>query len=94
MSQGYSKGSNNMPEHIIVRLEITPPAKKELEQLAERSGMTQVAMTSRIIEWFAGQSELIQAAILGHYPPEIQADIAKLILSRMSDKDLRPKRTA
>jgi hypothetical protein len=73
-----------MATRIVVRIEITPNAKKALEDLGDKSGMTQVALTSRIIEWFANQSELVQAAILGHYPPEIQADIAKLIIKRMA----------
>jgi len=72
-----------MAARIVVRLEITPNAKKQLEDIGDRSGMTQVSLTSRIIEWFSGQTELVQAAILGHYPAEIQADIAKLILKRM-----------
>lgn len=51
--------------------------------------MTQVAMTSRLIEWFTGTSELIQAAVLGAYPVEIQSDIAKLILKRMAEDERR-----
>jgi hypothetical protein len=48
--------------------------------------MTQVAVMSRITEWIAGQDQLIQAAILGHYPTAIESDVAKLILKKMIDK--------
>jgi len=69
---------------IIVRIELTPGAKEHLTGIAKRNGMTQVAVTSRLLEWFAQQSELVQAAILGHYPHAIQAEIAELILKRMT----------
>lgn len=41
-------------------------------------------MMSRLVEWFAGQPELIQAAVMGRYPGEIEADVAKLILKKMA----------
>jgi hypothetical protein len=69
---------------IIVRLELTPSAKEHLHTISRRNGMAQVTVTSRLVEWFATQSELVQAAILGHYPHAIQAEIAELILKRMT----------
>lgn len=74
----------HMSRRYIMRIELTASAKQKLSNLSERHGMTQVAMMSRIVEWFAAQSELIQAAVLGRYPAEIQADVAKLILTRMA----------
>lgn len=75
-----------MASRIIVRIELTPIAKERLNELSDRAGMTQVAMLSRLVEWFAGQSELIQAAVMGHYPTEVESDIAKLILKKMASK--------
>jgi methyl coenzyme M reductase beta subunit len=75
-----------MAKRVIIRIEISPQAKNRVNELSRQNGMTQVAMTSRMIEWFAGQSELIQAAVLGRYPKEIEVDIAKLILQRMAGK--------
>ena len=66
-----------------MRIELTGPAKNKLATLSDRHGMTQVAMMSRLVEWYAGQSELIQGAVMGHYPAEIAGDVAKLILKRM-----------
>ena len=71
---------------IIVRIELTPEAKNHINDMCDRFGMTQVAMLSRLVEWFAGQSEMIQHAVLGHYPLDIQNEIAKLILKRMQEK--------
>ena len=63
---------------------LTESAKDSLEAFSDRAGMTQFAVTSRLVEWFASQPETIQSAVLRRYPPEIEADIARLILKKMS----------
>jgi hypothetical protein len=73
-----------MSRRFIMRIELTAGAKQKLSALSDKHGMTQVAMMSRLVEWFAAQNELIQAAVLRHYPSEIEADVAKLILKRMA----------
>jgi hypothetical protein len=75
-----------MATRIILRIELTSSAKTRLEEVKEKSGMTQVAISSRVIEWFADQPDMIQAAILGQYPVELQSEIAKMILKRMQGK--------
>jgi hypothetical protein len=80
-----------MPRRVIMRIELTPSAKDLLNEFCSRTGTTQVSTMSRAAEWFANQSELIQAAVLRQYPKEIEADVVKLILRRL---DERPKSTA
>lgn len=72
-----------MASRIIVRIELTPSAKEALNELTDKAGMTQVALLSRLVEWFSHQTDMIQAAVLGQYPSEIEGDIAKMILKRM-----------
>jgi ubiquinone biosynthesis protein COQ9 len=73
-----------MRRRVIIRLELTPQAKKALEDVCNNNGMTQVSVSSRLVEWFAQQQNMLQAAILGHYPKDIERDIAELILKRMA----------
>ncbi|HRK31205.1 MAG TPA: hypothetical protein PLD59_09015 [Tepidisphaeraceae bacterium] len=73
-----------MKKRVIVRLELSSQAKKALQQTCDRNGMTQVAVSSRLVEWFHSQSDMLQAAILGHYPKQLEADIARLIIERMA----------
>ncbi len=75
-----------MPRRVIMRIELTPSAKDFLTDLCHRNGMTQVAVMSRITEWFASQDAMVQGAVLGLYPTVIEGDIAKLILKKMVDK--------
>jgi hypothetical protein len=76
-----------MARRFVIRIELTQSAKTKLTDLSDHNGMTQVSIMSRLVEWFAAQPELIQAAVLGRYPKEIEQDVAKLILRRMSGTD-------
>jgi hypothetical protein len=53
--------------------------------------MTQIAALSRLIEWFAGQSEEVQAAVLGLHVPADGNDAAQTILMRMARRDMSRK---
>jgi hypothetical protein len=74
-----------MPKRFITRIELTVPTRTKLTDVSQSNGMTQVAVLSRIVQWFAQQPETIQAAILGRYPAEIEPDVARLVLERMVD---------
>ena len=52
-----------MAARIIVRIELTPKAKDRLNGLSERAGMTQLAMLSRLVEWFANQEPCKTVAV-------------------------------
>jgi hypothetical protein len=69
-----------------MRIELTPDAKKGLTELCDRLGMTQIAATSRIIEWFTTQPDVVQAAVLGLYPQDIRSEIAEIILKRLASE--------
>ncbi len=75
-----------MAHRFVIRVELTPAAKRMLSSLSARNGMTQVAIMSRLVKWFNAQPDSLQGAILGRYPDELEADIAKLILRRMAEK--------
>ncbi len=74
-----------MAKRVVMRVELTEEAKSTLSRLSRRRGMTQVAVASRLMEWFAQQTDSVQAAILGQYPAEIEPDVARIILKRMSE---------
>jgi hypothetical protein len=73
-----------MAKRFITRIELTTPTRIKLIDVTHSNGMTQVAVLSRIVQWFAAQPETIQAAVLGRYPVDIAPDIAKLLLERMA----------
>jgi hypothetical protein len=81
---------------IILRIEITPEAKDNLQQTTQQSGMTQVALLSRLVEWFSEQPHTLRSAVLDLYPPAIRDDVLKLILKRLDEAPppKKPKKPA
>jgi len=78
--------TSNVPRRVIMRIELFPQAKDHLTNLCDRLGMTQVATTSRLVEWFCQQTDVVQAAVLGLYPEDIRAEVATMILKRMASE--------
>jgi len=74
---------------VTFRIQLTGEAKDIVNGIGDRLGITHIALCSKIIEWFAGQPDTIQAAILGLYPDLIKADVAQLILSKIAKGDGR-----
>jgi hypothetical protein len=71
----------------IVRLDIDEQATAGFLAAARRADMTSVAAASKLVEWLAAQEPGVQAAILGQYPQEIEADIARMLLQKMAGRD-------
>jgi hypothetical protein len=71
-------------KQIYIRIELTAAAKAALAKTSDQAGMTELALMSRLTEWFVNEDELIQALVVGRYPSQLQTDIAKLLLRKMS----------
>ena len=69
-----------------MRIELVPQAKTNLQALCDKLGMTHVATTSRVIEWFCQQNDVVQAVILGLYPEDIREDVPAMILKRLASE--------
>lgn len=76
-----------MKKRVVFRIQLTTEAKKRLLDISEQLGITQIAISSRLVEWFASQPDLIQAAVLGLYPDLIKQDVATLILNRLAENN-------
>jgi len=60
MAEKGDKGARR----AVIRLELDVAAKQALDDLCELRGMTQIAVLSRLVKWFAVQDEVLQAAVL------------------------------
>jgi hypothetical protein len=69
-----------------MRIELLPQARDGLAEHCSRVGMTQVATTSRLVEWFCEQDDVIQAGVLGIYPEDIRFELPRLILKRLASQ--------
>ena len=72
-----------MSQRFIMRVELTRQAKRDLAHVADRQGMTQLSMLSRVVRWLSDQPVNIQAAVLGLYIAENE-DVGRMLLRQMS----------
>jgi len=72
------------PKRAIVRLQLDMGAKKKLDDLCDKRGMTQITVMSRLVDWFMGQEDVIQTAILSRLAPEALSPLAKKMLEKLS----------
>lgn len=71
-------------ERFTMRVQLDGEARQALIDLTERMGMTQVALMSRVLTWFADQNEVIQVKVLGGLSDDTVANLAKELLQRMA----------
>jgi len=68
----------------VIRVELTPLGKNRLYDAVACRGMTLALSIDALTAWLGRQPAGVQAAILGQYPDEIAADVATLVLQRMT----------
>jgi hypothetical protein len=65
---------------VTLRLEVSQAGKAALERLADETGIKQLELSTRRLEWFVEQDELTQAIVLGVYPArKLDRDLARLL---------------
>lgn len=72
------------PKRAIIRLQLEGGAKKKLDDLCSKRGMTQITIMSRLVDWFNEQDELSQTAILSRLAPEALAPLARKMLEKLA----------
>jgi len=79
-----------MASRIIMRIDLSSDAKRKFENTPDVLGMTQLAVTSKLVEWFLDQNEELQASILRLYPAGAAPDITTMLLKRFVSDVKRP----
>ena len=74
-----------MKKRVVFRIEIFAESRDRMLRLSEDLGITQIAIASRVVVWFANQPDLIQAGILGLYPDLIKQDVPTLVMQRLAE---------
>jgi len=78
------RNTSDLSRRVIMRIELLPQAKERFLDYGDALGMTQVAVSSRLVEWLSKQNDVVQAAVLGLYPKDIRAEIPSLILKSLA----------
>jgi len=73
-----------MNVRVIMRIEVEPAARDELQRICGALGMTQVAVNSRMIDWLCEQTDIIQAGVLGLLPHGTDYNLPKFVLKQIA----------
>ena len=96
LSDANTSNLTPMKPRIIMRIELSPDAKREFIFTPERLGMTQLAVTNKLIAWFLRQSADMQLAILrSHYDragENLTTEVLRRIISETKESVPRGRR--
>ena len=71
-------------QRAVIRLEMESASKKQIDDVCEKRGMTQIAVLSRLVQWFSSQDEMVQASVLGLLSQEMLGDLGKTLHDRLA----------
>jgi len=66
-----------------MRIQVDAQTKSRMDKLCDKRGMTQIALMSRVANWFLNQDETVQALVLGALSEESLAPLARTLLERL-----------
>lgn len=67
----------------VLRIHVTPSAKSAVEKFADKNGMKQESVASRLYEWFGGQDDIVQRILTGLLG-DAEPHAIRLMLERMA----------
>jgi hypothetical protein len=70
----------------IMRIELSGPAMKAFSGLSKTHGMTQLTMSSLLVDWFGRQPAAVQMRVLTPGDKNTNRETAKTILQGMMNK--------
>jgi hypothetical protein len=76
--------ASKQPRRLSVRRHLDGEAKRTLDDMARRPGMAQTAVLARLVRWFAGQDEVVQASVLHTLGQEHLGDVSEMMLRRLT----------
>ena len=68
----------------VVRVEVEARTKRELEEICDRRGMSQLEVTSRLVRWAEAQDDLTLAVALGTLTEAIARQMGPSLLERIA----------
>jgi hypothetical protein len=68
----------------IMRIQLDTSAKSELDKFCMDRGMTQIAVMSRLVDWFVQQDQVIQTAVMASLSDGAMSALARQMLKRLS----------
>ncbi len=70
---------------VVFRVDVTPQTAKKFAAMCEETGVSQIAATSRLVQWFSAQESEVQARILGVLGEQGKKEAAMIYLKKIAD---------
>ncbi len=71
-------------KRAIVVIRMDAQSKNRLDTLCQKLGMTQLAVTTRMANWFLSQNDTVQAVVLGSLSKESMRPLVRTLLRRVA----------
>jgi len=68
----------------IMRIELDAAGKDRVESICKKRGMTQIALMSRLVNWFDSQDDFVQTAVLQTPSGDSVAALAKSLMRKVA----------
>lgn len=78
-------GKSAPKKRVVFRIDADPQTASKFIAICDETGMSQIVITSRLVNWFASQDSEIQARILGVFGAEGKSEAAKLFLQKLAN---------
>jgi ribosomal protein S24E len=66
----------------VIKIAVTDPAKKVIQDIAKKHGMKEQSVASRIYQWFAEQDDIMQKHVLQMLPNGYEIDVLGIAAER------------
>lgn len=68
----------------IIAISVNPSAKAVIKRFADSLGMKEIAVASRVYEWFSEQDDFVRKGVLKLLPEGHEAEVVRLALERIA----------
>jgi len=76
----------------VIKISVTPSAKTVIADIAEKNGMREMWVASRVYEWFGAQDDVLRKAILQVLPEGYEVDVVRMALEKFAAAKGKPKK--
>lgn len=70
---------------VVFRIEVPGTVAEKFAAICEETGVSHIATTSKLVQWFAKQDPETQSRVLGMFGPGSQQEATKLILRKLAN---------
>jgi len=70
----------------IMRIQLDSSGKDRLDFICKKRGMTQIALMSRLVNWFSQQDDYIQTAVLQTLSDSSMAALTKSLMKKLASE--------